>query len=38
VVVGTFALSADPLVDHFETKAGFVMSPDYYALPNRKTA
>jgi len=33
VVVGTFALSADPLVDRFETKAGFVMSPDYYALP-----
>lgn len=32
LVVGTFALSAQPAVDRSETKAGFVMSPDYYAL------
>lgn len=33
VVIDQFRLSATPQVDHFETKAGFVISPDYYALP-----
>ena len=33
LVVGSLRLSAEPAVDHFETKAGFVMSADYYALP-----
>lgn len=33
VVIGRFSLSAVPRVDHFETKAGFVISPDYHALP-----
>jgi len=33
VAVGTFALSASPMVDRFETKAGFAVSPDYYGLP-----
>lgn len=32
LVVGSFALKPEALVDRFETKAGFVMSPDYYAL------
>ncbi|HEY6870279.1 MAG TPA: glycosyl hydrolase, partial [Novosphingobium sp.] len=32
VVVGTFRLSAEPVIDRFETKAGYVLSPDYYAL------
>lgn len=32
VLVGTFALDAKPRVDRFETKSGFVMSRDYYAL------
>ncbi|MBC2668831.1 glycosyl hydrolase [Novosphingobium piscinae] len=32
-VVGTFRLGTAPLVDRYETKAGFAMSPDYYALP-----
>ena len=30
--VSTFRLSGEAVVDRFETKAGFVMSPDYYAL------
>ena len=38
VVVGTFRLSAEPAVDRFETKAGFVMSRDYYALPQPQDA
>ncbi|MBT0667186.1 glycoside hydrolase [Novosphingobium profundi] len=33
LVVGTFRLDAQPRVDRFETKAGYVMSRDYYALP-----
>jgi hypothetical protein len=32
LVVGTFALDDAPAVDRFETKAGFTMSRDYYAL------
>jgi len=32
VDVGTFSLDAGARVDRFETKAGFVMSRDYYAL------
>ncbi|WP_313958585.1 glycosyl hydrolase [Novosphingobium sp. 9] len=32
LIVGTFALTSQARVDRFETKAGFVMSPDYYAL------
>ena len=34
LAVGEFRLSATPLVDHAETKAGYVISPDYYALPD----
>ncbi|MBC2651149.1 glycoside hydrolase [Novosphingobium flavum] len=30
--VRTFQLAGDPAVDQFQTKAGFAMSPDYYAL------
>lgn len=36
LVVGTFTLDAAPKVDRFETKAGFVMSRDYYALEEPK--
>ena len=32
LVVGHFVLDTRAKVDRFETKAGFVMSPDYYAL------
>lgn len=32
LVVGTFTVDAAAKVDRFETKAGFVMSRDYYAL------
>ena len=32
LVVGTFALDSEPAVDRFETKAGFAISRDYYAL------
>lgn len=32
IVVGQFELHSDALVDRYETKAGFVMSRDYYAL------
>ncbi|AOR79777.1 glycosyl hydrolase [Novosphingobium resinovorum] len=32
LVVGTFALGAGSKVDRFETKSGFIMSRDYYAL------
>lgn len=31
-VVGTFVLTADPQIDRFQTKAGFDVSRDYYAL------
>jgi hypothetical protein len=30
--VGDLRLSAEPLIDRFETKAGFALSNDYYAL------
>ena len=33
LVVGRFALAGSARVDRFETKAGFVMSRDYYAFP-----
>ena len=36
LIVGTFALTAGAKVDRFETKAGFVMSRDYYALEEPK--
>ncbi|WP_404482562.1 glycosyl hydrolase [Novosphingobium sp. BL-52-GroH] len=32
LVVGSLVLDAGPRVDRFETKSGFVMSRDYYAL------
>jgi hypothetical protein len=32
LVVGTFRVGSVPMIDRFETKAGFVMSADYYAL------
>ncbi|MEE4454820.1 glycosyl hydrolase [Novosphingobium resinovorum] len=32
LVVGTFTLDAGNKVDRFETKSGFIMSRDYYAL------
>jgi hypothetical protein len=32
LVVGTFALGTASKVDRFETKSGFIMSRDYYAL------
>ncbi|MCJ2180724.1 glycoside hydrolase [Novosphingobium sp. 2580] len=32
LVVGTFALGEDARIDRFETKSGFAMSRDYYAL------
>lgn len=34
LTIGEFRLSSTPLVDHAETKAGYVISPDYYALPD----
>lgn len=33
LVIGEFRLSTRPVVDRFETKAGYTISPDYYALP-----
>ena len=36
LIVGTFALGSEAKVDRFETKAGFVMSRDYYALEEPK--
>ena len=32
VTIGDLRLSAEPRVDRFETKAGFALVPDYYAL------
>ncbi|MFK4873044.1 glycosyl hydrolase [Novosphingobium sp. ZW T3_23] len=36
LIVGTFALDPGAKVDRFESKAGFVMSRDYYALEEPK--
>lgn len=31
--IAELALSADPVIDHFEAKAGFEIEPNYYHLP-----
>ncbi len=36
LIVGTFSLDTGAKVDRFETKAGFMMSRDYYALEEPK--
>ncbi|MCJ2183460.1 glycoside hydrolase [Novosphingobium sp. 1949] len=38
LVGGQFTLGGAPRVDRYETKAGFVMSPDYYALTTKDNA